>query len=216
MSRSSVASKPSSAASRVRRVFQTFEARAVPLMRRLGELPFIMAVREALPWSFIGLAAAFVVILAAQLRAGNAAWHLHRHCTGIGAASGFWSDGNGAGRRSAASPCSSRGLRRRAALARKHRWLRARAAASVRAERDRISAGTRRLGTLRRDSCVRRSWRVDRVDAPPVAAARLASTSARCWGSAPLPHSRCCIFHCRRRLPRRCSRSRDWATRTLP
>jgi cellobiose-specific phosphotransferase system component IIC len=40
-------------------------------MRRLAELPFIVAVREALPWSFIGLAAAFVVILADQLRSGG-------------------------------------------------------------------------------------------------------------------------------------------------
>jgi cellobiose-specific phosphotransferase system component IIC len=38
-------------------------------MRRVGELPFIVAVREALPWSFIGLAAAFGVILGLQLRA---------------------------------------------------------------------------------------------------------------------------------------------------
>jgi cellobiose PTS system EIIC component len=40
-------------------------------MRRLGELPFVVAVRDALPWSFIGLAAAFVAILAVQLRAGT-------------------------------------------------------------------------------------------------------------------------------------------------
>ncbi|HYL28115.1 MAG TPA: PTS transporter subunit EIIC [Candidatus Nitrosotalea sp.] len=40
-------------------------------MRRLGELPFVVAVREALPWSFIGLAVAFIVILAVQLRAGS-------------------------------------------------------------------------------------------------------------------------------------------------
>ncbi len=40
-------------------------------MRRLGELPFIVAVREALPWSFIGLVAAFAVILAVQLHAGG-------------------------------------------------------------------------------------------------------------------------------------------------
>ncbi|MBV8066570.1 MAG: PTS sugar transporter subunit IIC [Candidatus Eremiobacteraeota bacterium] len=39
-------------------------------MRRAGEVPFIVAVREALPWSFIGLAAAFVAILIVQLRAG--------------------------------------------------------------------------------------------------------------------------------------------------
>lgn len=43
-------------------------------MRRLGEYPFVVAVREALPWSFIGLAAAFAVVLAVQLRGGaNAA-----------------------------------------------------------------------------------------------------------------------------------------------
>jgi cellobiose PTS system EIIC component len=41
-------------------------------MRRIAELPFIAAIREALPWSFIGLAAAFVVILAIQLRSGAA------------------------------------------------------------------------------------------------------------------------------------------------
>ena len=40
-------------------------------MRRLGELPFIVAVREALPWSFIGLAAAFAVILAVELANGT-------------------------------------------------------------------------------------------------------------------------------------------------
>jgi cellobiose PTS system EIIC component len=40
----------------------------VPAMRRLGEFPFVLAVREALPWSFIGLAAAFVVIFAVELR----------------------------------------------------------------------------------------------------------------------------------------------------
>ena len=39
-------------------------------MRRVGELPFVVAVREALPWSFIGLVAAFAVILAVELRAG--------------------------------------------------------------------------------------------------------------------------------------------------
>jgi cellobiose-specific phosphotransferase system component IIC len=71
MSRSSVASKPSSAASRVFKVFQAFQARAVPMMRRVGELPFVTAVREALPWSFIGLAAAFVVIFVIQLRGGT-------------------------------------------------------------------------------------------------------------------------------------------------
>ncbi len=71
MSRSSVASKPSFAASRVSKLFRSFEARAVPMMRRVGELPFVTAVREALPWSFIGLAAAFTVIVTAQVRAGT-------------------------------------------------------------------------------------------------------------------------------------------------
>jgi cellobiose-specific phosphotransferase system component IIC len=39
-------------------------------MRRLGEFPFVVAVRDALPWSFIGLAAAFALILGIELRAG--------------------------------------------------------------------------------------------------------------------------------------------------
>jgi len=47
-------------------------------MRRLGELPFVAAVREALPWSFVGLAAAFVVILPIQLRVATP------HSTSIG------------------------------------------------------------------------------------------------------------------------------------
>jgi cellobiose-specific phosphotransferase system component IIC len=40
-------------------------------MRRIGELPFVAAVRGALPWSFIGLAAAFLAVLAVQLRSGS-------------------------------------------------------------------------------------------------------------------------------------------------
>src|ERR1700723_1260406 len=68
MSRSSVASKPSSAASNL---FAAFERRAVPVMRRLGELSFIASLRDALPWSFIGLAAAFLVILIADLAGGK-------------------------------------------------------------------------------------------------------------------------------------------------
>jgi cellobiose-specific phosphotransferase system component IIC len=39
-------------------------------MRRVGELTFVVALRDALPWSFIGLAAAFVVVAIVQLRAG--------------------------------------------------------------------------------------------------------------------------------------------------
>jgi PTS system cellobiose-specific IIC component len=70
MSRSSAASKPSSAASKL---FLAFEARAVPVMRRLGDLAFVAAVRDALPWSFIGLAAAFVAVLGEQLASGSAA-----------------------------------------------------------------------------------------------------------------------------------------------
>lgn len=42
-------------------------------MRRLGEFPFVLAVREALPWSFIGLALAFVVVFVLQLRSGASA-----------------------------------------------------------------------------------------------------------------------------------------------
>jgi cellobiose-specific phosphotransferase system component IIC len=37
-------------------------------MRRVGDLSFVEAVREALPWSFIGLLAAFAVVFVAQFR----------------------------------------------------------------------------------------------------------------------------------------------------
>ncbi len=37
-------------------------------MRRIGDLPFVAAVRYALPWSFIGLGAAFTAVIAIQLR----------------------------------------------------------------------------------------------------------------------------------------------------
>ncbi|MBV8332293.1 MAG: PTS sugar transporter subunit IIC [Candidatus Eremiobacteraeota bacterium] len=63
MSRSSDAWKPSSAASNFLRFF---EARVAPVMHRLGELAFVAAVREALPWSFAGLAAGFVLVFAIQ------------------------------------------------------------------------------------------------------------------------------------------------------
>ncbi len=62
MSRSSVASKPSFAASS----FRWFERHLVPAMRRLGEFPFVVAIRDSLAWSFIGLLVAFVAILADQ------------------------------------------------------------------------------------------------------------------------------------------------------
>ncbi|MBV8148301.1 MAG: hypothetical protein JO092_04355, partial [Candidatus Eremiobacteraeota bacterium] len=45
-----------------------FEARVAPPMHRLGELAFVAAVREALPWSFCGLAAGFVIFFAIQTR----------------------------------------------------------------------------------------------------------------------------------------------------
>jgi len=51
--------------------FTAFERRAVPVMRRLGELPFIASLRDALPWSFIGLAAAFLGILISELAGGT-------------------------------------------------------------------------------------------------------------------------------------------------
>jgi cellobiose PTS system EIIC component len=46
-----------------------FERRIAPPMHRLGELAFVAAVREALPWSFCGLAAGFVVFFILQTRA---------------------------------------------------------------------------------------------------------------------------------------------------
>lgn len=45
----------------------------MPVMRRLGELPFVLALRDALPWSFAGLAGAFVVIVLLQLASGTLA-----------------------------------------------------------------------------------------------------------------------------------------------
>jgi len=73
MSRSSVASKPSSAASNLLAVF---ESRIAPKLHRLGELAFVASVREALPWSFCGLAAGFVVIFVADIvRRGSFPWN---------------------------------------------------------------------------------------------------------------------------------------------
>ncbi|HZY95897.1 MAG TPA: PTS transporter subunit EIIC [Candidatus Cybelea sp.] len=42
-------------------------------MRRVSEFAFIAAVRDALPWSFVGLIAAFVAIMAVQLARGASA-----------------------------------------------------------------------------------------------------------------------------------------------
>ncbi|MBV8197495.1 MAG: PTS sugar transporter subunit IIC [Candidatus Eremiobacteraeota bacterium] len=65
MSKSSVAWKRWFAGSNAAGVF---ERKVVPLMRRVAELPFIAAVRDALPWSFIGLLAAFAVFLVLEFR----------------------------------------------------------------------------------------------------------------------------------------------------
>jgi cellobiose-specific phosphotransferase system component IIC len=67
MSRSSVASRPSSADSKPNTPFARFERR----LRRFGELAFVAAVSEALPRSFIALAAAFAVILGIQATNGS-------------------------------------------------------------------------------------------------------------------------------------------------
>ena len=70
MLKSSAASRPSSAASN--RFFAAFERRLVPAMRVLGDLPFVAAVREALPWSFIALAAALIAVFFFQPAATGA------------------------------------------------------------------------------------------------------------------------------------------------
>ncbi len=49
------------------RALAFFEARIAPAMHRLGEFPFVAAVREALPWSFCGLAAGFVIFFVLQM-----------------------------------------------------------------------------------------------------------------------------------------------------
>jgi cellobiose PTS system EIIC component len=60
MSKSSGASRPSSENFR-----RFFERRIVPPLRRFGDAPAMVAVRESLPWSFIGLVAALVVFMIA-------------------------------------------------------------------------------------------------------------------------------------------------------
>src|SRR5215469_7638448 len=52
------------------RALALFEARVVPAMHRLGELPFVAAVREALPWSFAGLATGFLAVFLARTISG--------------------------------------------------------------------------------------------------------------------------------------------------
>ena len=58
--RSSAASRPSSAASSLQ---SWFEEQFAPAMRWFGELPFVVALREALPWSFLALLAALLVFI---------------------------------------------------------------------------------------------------------------------------------------------------------
>lgn len=66
MSRSSGAWKLSSAASRFE---QFFERRVVPAMRHFAELPYVAAVRDALPWSFIALVVGIVAFFAIEFQA---------------------------------------------------------------------------------------------------------------------------------------------------
>ncbi|MBV9277663.1 MAG: hypothetical protein JOZ97_05440, partial [Candidatus Eremiobacteraeota bacterium] len=63
MFRSSDASKPSFAKSDLKQstLFQWFDRRIVPLLRRVGEAPALVAIRNALPWSLIGLGVALPV-----------------------------------------------------------------------------------------------------------------------------------------------------------
>ncbi|MBV9233265.1 MAG: PTS sugar transporter subunit IIC [Candidatus Eremiobacteraeota bacterium] len=70
MSKSSVASKRWFAGSNAA---EAFERIVVPLMRRIAELPFIAAIRDALPWSFLGLLGAFAFFLVVELPAPHAA-----------------------------------------------------------------------------------------------------------------------------------------------
>ncbi len=60
MSRSSAASRLSSAGSSLQ---SWFEEQFAPAMRWFGELPFVVALREALPWSFLALLAALLVFI---------------------------------------------------------------------------------------------------------------------------------------------------------
>jgi len=60
MSKSSDASRPSS-----ENFKRFFERRIVPPLKRFGDAPAMVAVRESLPWSFIGLVAALIVFMIA-------------------------------------------------------------------------------------------------------------------------------------------------------
>ncbi|MDP9017754.1 MAG: PTS transporter subunit EIIC [Candidatus Eremiobacteraeota bacterium] len=65
------ASKPSSGNSKpAQGFFGWFDRRVVPPMRRFGEMPAMIAIREALPWSLIGLAAGIVLFFLASYQSG--------------------------------------------------------------------------------------------------------------------------------------------------
>ena len=67
MSLSSDASKPSSANYKEPSgFFGWFDRRVVPPMQRFGELPAMLAIRDALPWSLIGLAAGIALFFFAS------------------------------------------------------------------------------------------------------------------------------------------------------
>jgi PTS system cellobiose-specific IIC component len=69
MSRSSGAWRPSSAAYKnLARLEALFERRFVPAMRHFAELPYVAAVREALPWSFIALIAGIIGFFALEFQ----------------------------------------------------------------------------------------------------------------------------------------------------
>ena len=156
----------------------------MPVMRRLGELPFVVAVREALPWSFIGLAAAFVVILAvaiarpARRRASRSALRLAAALLpafGVMAAAlvVVLADSPRVEPRATRSRRSLLGSVGGFALA-LPRPFGPNAIAYLRSARP--------VGTLRRDSCVRRYRLRDRVVRAAGSAPSRASTPARCCG----------------------------------
>ncbi|MFN2528500.1 MAG: PTS transporter subunit EIIC [Candidatus Baltobacteraceae bacterium] len=67
MSQSSGASKPSSVNSKSPGgFFGWFDRVVVPPMQRFGELPAMLAIREALPWSLVGLAAGLLLFFLAS------------------------------------------------------------------------------------------------------------------------------------------------------
>ena len=164
MLKSSAASRPSSAGSN--RFFAAFERRLVPAMRVLGDLPFVAAVREALPWSFIALAAALIAVFFFQPAAtGEASRSLGlRIALALLPAFGVMA---GALVVLLCVFLARRGVRAaRAAAARCRRGVRARASAAVRPGRGHVSARARGERTLSRDPGMRRRERVDRAAAP--------------------------------------------------